>query len=248
MGSGLLTIGVSYSARMREEHIGEYYALLATACAGMAFLVQAGNLMTLFLGPRVVLGLPLHPVRDRDRPRRLARGRAQVPDHRRDGLGGAALRLGAHLRLDRRARLRGDRRRDERRRPRRRPDPARRARDDPGRPGVQGLGRAVPHVDARRLRGRADPGDGLHGGRDEGGRARPHPPGPDRGLSRERGRLDDRGRRPRLHLARLGQHRRARPAARQAAPGVLVDLARRVHADRDRRRRTSSAAGRSSTT
>jgi NADH-quinone oxidoreductase subunit N len=50
MGSGLLTIGVSYSARMRQEHIGEYYALLATACAGMAFLLQAGSLMTLFLG------------------------------------------------------------------------------------------------------------------------------------------------------------------------------------------------------
>jgi NADH-quinone oxidoreductase subunit N len=50
MGAGVLTIGVSYSARMRGEHIGEYYALLATACAGMAFLVQAGNLMTLFLG------------------------------------------------------------------------------------------------------------------------------------------------------------------------------------------------------
>ncbi len=50
MGSGLLTVGVSYSARMREDHIGEYYALLATAVAGMAFLVQAGNLMTLFLG------------------------------------------------------------------------------------------------------------------------------------------------------------------------------------------------------
>jgi NADH-quinone oxidoreductase subunit N len=50
MGSGLLTVGVSYSARMREDHVGEYYALLATAGAGMAFLVQAGNLMTLFLG------------------------------------------------------------------------------------------------------------------------------------------------------------------------------------------------------
>ena len=50
MGAGLLTIGVSYSARMRGDHIGEYYALLATAGAGMAFLVQAGNLMTLFLG------------------------------------------------------------------------------------------------------------------------------------------------------------------------------------------------------
>ena len=50
MGAGLLTIGVSYSARMRQEHVGEYYALLATACAGMAFFVQAGSLMTLFLG------------------------------------------------------------------------------------------------------------------------------------------------------------------------------------------------------
>ena len=50
MGAGLLTIGVSYSARMRRDHIGEYYALLATAGAGMAFLVQASNLMTLFLG------------------------------------------------------------------------------------------------------------------------------------------------------------------------------------------------------
>ncbi len=50
MGSGLLAVGVSYSARMRQDHIGEYYALLATAGAGMAFLVQASNLMTLFLG------------------------------------------------------------------------------------------------------------------------------------------------------------------------------------------------------
>ena len=50
MGAGFLTVGVSYSARMRRDHIGEYYALLATAGAGMAFLLQASNLMTLFLG------------------------------------------------------------------------------------------------------------------------------------------------------------------------------------------------------
>jgi NADH-quinone oxidoreductase subunit N len=50
MGAGLLTVGVAYSARMREDHIGEYYALLATAGAGMAFFVQSANLMTLFLG------------------------------------------------------------------------------------------------------------------------------------------------------------------------------------------------------
>ena len=39
------------------------------------------------------------------------------------------------------------------------------------RPLLQGLGRALPPVDARRLRGRADAGDGVHGGRHEGRRA-----------------------------------------------------------------------------
>ncbi|MDQ3777655.1 MAG: NADH-quinone oxidoreductase subunit N, partial [Actinomycetota bacterium] len=36
--------------RMREEHVGEYYALLAAAGGGMTFLVGAENLLTLFLG------------------------------------------------------------------------------------------------------------------------------------------------------------------------------------------------------
>jgi NADH-quinone oxidoreductase subunit N len=49
-GSGLLTVGVSYSRRESPERVGEYYALLATAAAGMAFFVSAHNLMTLFLG------------------------------------------------------------------------------------------------------------------------------------------------------------------------------------------------------
>ena len=49
-GSGLLAVGISYSSRTRQEHVGEYYALLATAVGGMAFLVSANNLMTLFLG------------------------------------------------------------------------------------------------------------------------------------------------------------------------------------------------------
>ena len=33
----------------RRGHVGEYYALLATASAGMVFFVTAANLMTLFL-------------------------------------------------------------------------------------------------------------------------------------------------------------------------------------------------------
>jgi NADH-quinone oxidoreductase subunit N len=49
-GSGLLTVGVSYAQRMRDEHIAEYYSLLAAAGGGMCFLVTANNLMTLFLG------------------------------------------------------------------------------------------------------------------------------------------------------------------------------------------------------
>jgi NADH-quinone oxidoreductase subunit N len=48
-GTGLLTVGVSYAHRFRDEHVGEYYALLAACGAGMAFFVTAANLMTLFL-------------------------------------------------------------------------------------------------------------------------------------------------------------------------------------------------------
>jgi NADH-quinone oxidoreductase subunit N len=49
-GSGLLAVGVSFARRESAERVGEYYALLATAGGGMAFLVSAHNLMTLFLG------------------------------------------------------------------------------------------------------------------------------------------------------------------------------------------------------
>src|SRR5947207_3792812 len=49
-GAGLLTVGVAYADRMRDEHLSCFYALLAAAGAGMCFLVTANNLMTLFLG------------------------------------------------------------------------------------------------------------------------------------------------------------------------------------------------------
>src|SRR5205823_10306461 len=49
-GSGAVAVLVSYRERMREEHVAEYYALLTAAGAGMAFFLQASNLMTLFLG------------------------------------------------------------------------------------------------------------------------------------------------------------------------------------------------------
>jgi NADH-quinone oxidoreductase subunit N len=50
-GSGLLAVGASFSwERDERTRVGEFYALLLSAAAGMAFFVSAGNLMTLFLG------------------------------------------------------------------------------------------------------------------------------------------------------------------------------------------------------
>ena len=49
-GSGILAIGTSYSEPMADDHIAEYYALLAWAGAGMIFLASASTLLTLFLG------------------------------------------------------------------------------------------------------------------------------------------------------------------------------------------------------
>ena len=47
--TGAVVVLASWDERRRENH-GEYYALLATAGAGMVFFVGAENLMTLFLG------------------------------------------------------------------------------------------------------------------------------------------------------------------------------------------------------
>ena len=184
---------------------------------------------------RVVLDQPLHPLRDRPRAGRLARGRAQVPDRRRLRLGDAALRLGARLRRDRAARVP----RDRPGRPAAGPEPRRaaraRARADDRRARLQGLGGAVPHVDAGRLRGRADAGDGVHVGRDEGGRARRDAARAHDRLPAGGAPLDDRDRRDRLRLARGREPGGARADERQADARLLLDLARRLHADRDRR-------------
>ena len=47
--TGAVVVFASWGERRRENH-AEYYALLATAGAGMVFFVGADNLMTLFLG------------------------------------------------------------------------------------------------------------------------------------------------------------------------------------------------------
>ncbi len=48
--AGLVAVGVFYSERRPLVHVAEEYGLLASAAAGMIFLAQANNLMTLFLG------------------------------------------------------------------------------------------------------------------------------------------------------------------------------------------------------
>jgi NADH-quinone oxidoreductase subunit N len=74
-GCGLLAVGVSYAHGIRSNRVGEYYALLATAAAGMAFMVAAGNLMTLFLGLEwFSISLYILCALDLDRPDSLEAG------------------------------------------------------------------------------------------------------------------------------------------------------------------------------
>ena len=238
-GAGAVAVLLSYGERMRDEHVAEYYALLTAAGAGMAFFVQAGNLMTLFLGLEwFSIALYVLTAIDIDLVGSLEAGLKYLVD-RRVRLGDAALRLGARLRDHRRAVVRPHRR--DRARARR--DARRRPRDDHRRARVQGVGGAVPHVDARRLPGRADAGDRVHGVGDEDRRARRHLPRARDRVPARPAPLARRDRRDRVRLARVGQHRRARAAEREADPRLLVRLARRLHADRRRRGEPARRAG-----
>ena len=158
--------------------------------------------------------------------------------------------LALHLRRDRLDRLRGDRRRAQHGQ-HRSTDPllltgiALVAR----RPGLQGLGRAVPPVDARRLRGRADAGHRVHGRRDQGGGVRRLPALLRRGARSAPARLG-----PALavlatitivvgNVGALGQslaQADARLVVRRAG-GLHARRRRRRHAARRRRRRSSTS-------
>ena len=230
-GFGLAAVLVSWGDR-RRDHVGEYYALLAAAGGGMAFFVSAGNLMTLFLGLEwFSIALYILVALDTHRKESLEAGLKYLIV---GSLGSAILLFGSALTYGATGELGFDAIRDAT--GRRRPDLRRRDGDDHRGPRVQGLGGAVPHVDAGRLRGRADARDRVHVGRDEGGRARRHAPRPRDGVPRAGGDLVDRG-------------RRASPCA-SLVIGNLAALAQRnvkrllayssvsqagLHADRDRR-------------
>jgi NADH-quinone oxidoreductase subunit N len=73
-GAGVIAVLVAWGAK-RRSHVGEYYALLTAAGSGMAFFVQAGNLMTLFLGLEwFSIALYVLCALDMDRPKSLEAG------------------------------------------------------------------------------------------------------------------------------------------------------------------------------
>ena len=114
---------------------------------------------------------------------------------------------------------------------------------------LQGGGRAVPHVDARRLPGRAVAGDRLHGGGGQGGRLRRAAPGassrPSASSARDWRRSSTGS--PCVTLV-LGAGRGAAPARRQADAGLLVDQPRRLHPPRRAGRHGPRRRARRSTT
>ena len=146
------TAAVMLSARSlaaAEAGHGEYHALLLVAVLGMVVLAGADQPRHAVHRLRAAVDPALRAVRDRAAARALARVGPQVPDHRLARLGGAALRARAALRRDGLDGLRQDR--GGRRRRARRPAVLDLARADRHRPRLQGVGRAVPPVDAGRL-------------------------------------------------------------------------------------------------
>ncbi|KAF1857363.1 hypothetical protein Lal_00044871 [Lupinus albus] len=178
------------------------------------------------------------PVARRLRHRRLPSGRRalhgsgpEVLRARRTLLGHAALRFVADLRLHRhglvpRHRLGPERSGRRRHRARHRVRGGGRV--------LQDVGGAVPYVDARRLRGLTDAGDGLlrrraedGGGVDDGAGVHRRPAGRDGGLAADL--------RVRLHrLDGAGLLRGHRPAVDQAPDGLFVHRQYRLRADRPR--------------
>ena len=162
------------TARPREVAHGEFHALLLGSVARHGRARRGAEPGHVLRRPRAALDPALRPLR----ARRCAASSSLESGLKYliiGSLGSATLLYGLALHLRRAparptspaiaaaARRRG---------PRRRPAGADRHRAGGRRPRLQGLGRAVPPVDARRLRGRADAGHRVHGGRDQGRRVR----------------------------------------------------------------------------
>ena len=227
-GMGLVAAGVAWRHGFRR-HQAEYYALLLATAAGMVFLVQATNLMTLFLGLEwFSIALYILCAYDVDQKGSLEAGLKYLVV---GGFGSAVLLFGSAFVYGLQVSSAfGDRSGDGAAGPRRRPLPPGRPGDDHRRARVQGVRGAVPHVDAGRLRGRSDTRHGLHGGCHQGGGARAGNPAARRGISRRGRSVDDRAGRNRLRLACRGEPRRDRPDGHQAVARLFVHSAGGIHA------------------
>ena len=164
------------SAR-RDDHVAEFFALLLASAAGMAFFVGAANLMALFLSLEwFSIALYVMCAIDYDLEGSLEAGLKYLII---GSFGSASLLFGSALVYGATNQIGfAEHRASGRRSTGSRGDAllVARARDDHRRARLQDVGRAVPHVDAGRLRGRADAGDRVHVGGDEGRGARPRVP------------------------------------------------------------------------
>ena len=180
----------------REAGHGEFHALLLAAVSGMVILVAAQNLVAVFIGYEL-LSIPLYVLcaTELRRERSLESGLKYLIIGSVGSatlLYGLAFLYGATGSTD----FARDRRRaaDERDLGVRRAVPHRH-RPDRHRPRLQGVRRAVPPVDARRLPGRPDARHGVHGRRHEGGGVRRLPAALRRRPGRDRDDLGARARR-----------------------------------------------------
>ena len=154
----VLIMGQSF---LKREKLGrfEFPVLVVFSVLGMMVMASAADFMTLYLGLELQsLALYVLAAFDRDNVRSTEAG-PQIFRARRALVGNDALRHLADLRLYRHDQL--CRCRDDRGRGRSLHRAHLRPRVPDRGSRLQGLRRAVPHVDARRLRGRADADHGL---------------------------------------------------------------------------------------
>ena len=232
--------------RREQLEAPEYFALMLFSAAGMMLMASANDLIVVFLALEI-LSIPLYVLAAFDRRRlELAGSGPQVLRARRVLVGDLPLRHRARLRRDRH---------DEPHRDRRLP----RARTRCSTTGMllagfalllvglglQGRGGAVPHVDARRVPGRADAGHRVHGRRRRRRRRSrrccgssscafaalprrlaPGGLGPRRALARSSGSVGRRADRREAHARLLvDQPRRLRPHRRAGRPRTDGDRA-----------------------
>ena len=206
----------------------------------MAFFVQAANLMTLFLGLEwFSIALYVLCAIDIDLVGSLEAGLKYLVI---GAVGSATLLFGSALVYGATGRVSFDKIAAAGRHARLAARP--RPRDDDRRVRLQGVGGAVPHVDAGRLPGRADAGDGVHGERRRRSRRSSSPTASSSPRFPARSTCG-RGRSPAIAIASLAIGNIAALAQRNVKRLLAYSSVSHagLHADRGRRRERARRAG-----